>query len=165
MPRAQLIFLGRFARAHQIPQRFMLRIRHPHRRQLAGAIIPRQLQRIPTVRLHTISSFHRHQRRRYHGARRSHLRQLPIQHIPGRTCFLTESQLLHRSQFLDQLPNRLLSIRNHSQGPYFPILLRYRYGDHLNSVVLETDGREVELAAIQETELAKVEAAFGTTAA
>jgi hypothetical protein len=32
MPRAQLIFLGCFARAYQIPQRFVLRIRHPHRR-------------------------------------------------------------------------------------------------------------------------------------
>ena len=52
--RAQLIFLGRFARPYQIPQRFVLRIWQPHRRQLLGATIPFQFQRIPAIGLHAL---------------------------------------------------------------------------------------------------------------
>ena len=36
--RTQLILLRRLARSHQVAQRLMGRIRHPHRRQVSGAI-------------------------------------------------------------------------------------------------------------------------------
>ena len=55
MPRAQLILLRGFARAHQIAQGLMRRVRHPHRRQVARAITPRQLHRIPPIGLHPIA--------------------------------------------------------------------------------------------------------------
>ena len=41
--RPQLIFLSRLPRSYQISQRLMRRVRYPHRRQLSGPIIPRQL--------------------------------------------------------------------------------------------------------------------------
>ena len=49
----------------------MGRIRHPHRGQLSGPIIPRQLERIPPIGLHPFSRFHRYQRGRHDSALRS----------------------------------------------------------------------------------------------
>jgi hypothetical protein len=54
-----------------------------------------------------------------------------VQRVPGRSCFITKPQLLHRSQFLDQLPYRLLPIRNHTQQPHFSILLGDRCRNRL----------------------------------
>ena len=75
-------------------------IRYPHRRQLPGPIIPRQLQRIAPIGLHSLARFHRHQRWRHYFALRSQCRQLPVHNIPGGTCFITEPQLLHCLSFL-----------------------------------------------------------------
>jgi len=63
MPGAQLITLGRPARAHQVPQRLVRRIRHPHGRKVPGAVTARQLLGIAPVGLDPIPGLHRHQRR------------------------------------------------------------------------------------------------------
>src|ERR1019366_6712714 len=127
MPRPQLILLGCFAGSNQIPQRFVRRIRHPHRRQLSGSMIPRQLQRIATIRFHPVPALHRHQRRRNHFALRSQRRQLPVQNVARWPCFITKSQILHWPQFLHQSPNRFLAVRNLTQRPHLPFLLGYRH--------------------------------------
>ena len=57
MPRAKLILLGRFPGPHQIAQRLVIRVRHPYRCQFSRPIIPRQLQRIPPIRLHPSPAF------------------------------------------------------------------------------------------------------------
>ena len=107
MARPQLILLGRFPRADEIAQRFVRRVGHPHRRQVAGAITPRELQRVAPVRLDPIAGFDGHQRRRHHLALHPERRQLPIQHVPRRAGFITHAQLLGRSELLHQLPDRL----------------------------------------------------------
>ena len=77
--RLQLILPGSFARPHQITQSLMRLIRNPHRRQFSGTVATRQLLRIPAVRLHPITGFHRNQTRSDHLTIHSQLRQLPVQ--------------------------------------------------------------------------------------
>src|SRR5256885_8878649 len=61
VPGAQLITLGRPARAHQIAQRLVRGVRHPYGREVPGAVTARQLHSIATVSLDPISGFHRYQ--------------------------------------------------------------------------------------------------------
>src|SRR5215472_17364681 len=63
----------------------MSRIRYPHGCQLPSTIKARQLFRIPTVRLHPVSGLGWHQAGRDHLTGNSQLRELPVQHVPGRT--------------------------------------------------------------------------------
>jgi hypothetical protein len=120
MFRPQLVFLSCLPGSYQISQGLMGRIRYPHRRQLSGPIISRQLQRIASIGLHPFARFHRCQPGCHHLALRPQGRQLPVHDIPRWARFITEPQLLHGSQFLDQLPNRLLPIRNDSKRSHFP---------------------------------------------
>ena len=55
-------------RPHQIPHRLLLLIRNPHRRQLPATQQPRQLARVPPVRLDPLARRLRNPRRRPSGA-------------------------------------------------------------------------------------------------
>ena len=81
MPYPELVFLGRFPSPHQIAQRFVLGIGHPHRGQFAGAITTRQLLGIAAVGFHPVAGSGRHQRRRDHLTRHAQLGELPVQHL------------------------------------------------------------------------------------
>ena len=93
VPRLQLILLGRFARPHQIAQRFVRGVRHPHGRQLPGAVAARQFLRIAAVGLHPISGLGRNQAGRDHFTGNSQLRELPVEHVPGRSSFIAGLQM------------------------------------------------------------------------
>ena len=82
----QLIALGCEPSPHQVPQRLMRRVRHPHRRQIPRSVAARQLLRIAPVRLDPVPGLHRHQGRGDYLALHPQLAQLPIQHVTaGRT--------------------------------------------------------------------------------
>ena len=68
MPRAQLILLGSLPLSDKITQRLRVFIGNPHRSQISGAVTACQLQRVPPVRLHTVSGLLRYQARRHHRA-------------------------------------------------------------------------------------------------
>ena len=69
------------ARTREVTDGFLLQVRHPHRRQLAGSVQPGQAQPIPTVRLHPLSSLARNQRRRHHRALMTPLGQCAVQSV------------------------------------------------------------------------------------
>ena len=94
VPRPQLILLRGFARPHQVPQGFMRRIRHPHRRQISTAITPGQLLGIPPVGLHPIPRLHRNQSRRDHHTADPRPGELPIQGVAVRPGLVAHLQLL-----------------------------------------------------------------------
>ncbi len=59
MAGAQLVLLRRLSSSHQIPQRFVRGVRHPHGRQVSGAVTPRELLGIASIRLHPIAGLGR----------------------------------------------------------------------------------------------------------
>src|SRR2546426_10398836 len=63
MPGSELIFLGGLARADQVAQRLVRRVRNPHRREIPAAEAPRQAFRIATVSLDAVAGLDRHQGR------------------------------------------------------------------------------------------------------
>lgn len=138
MARAQLILLRGFPGPYQIPQRLMRRVRHPDRRQVAGAITPRQLQRVAPIRFHAIARLHGHQGGRHHLACHPECRQLPIHHIPGRARLVAHSQLLGRPQLFHQPSDRLRSVRNHAHRPHLTVRFRHRHGNRFR-MDIETD--------------------------
>ena len=91
----------------------------------------RQLLGITPIRLHPIAGLYWHQCWRYHVALNAQLCQLPVDDIPSRPGLVTDSQLLRRTQLLDQLAYRFQAVRNRSQASYLTIRLRNRNGDCL----------------------------------
>ena len=76
--------------AHQIAHRLVRSIRNPHRGQLARPVQPRQTGRIPPIRLDPIARPLRDQRRRHHNAFVPVRRQVTLDAIAARACFITE---------------------------------------------------------------------------
>ena len=108
----QLDPLQVFACPDQVAHRLLLRIRHPHRRQLARAVQTRQHQRVPPVGLHPVAGPPRDQARRHHHTGMPQRRQLPVKPVPARTRLVTEAQpLAVPAQLAHQPPPR---------GPFVP---------------------------------------------
>lgn len=126
MTRPQLILLGRLPCPNQVPQCLGAFVWNPHRCQIVGAVIARQLLGIPPVRLHPIARLHRNQRGRHHCALHPQLRQLPVQYVASRIGFIAGPQLLHRTKLLHQLVDRLFPVGYRSQAAYLAVLLGYR---------------------------------------
>jgi hypothetical protein len=76
--RTLLIRLGCLAQTHQVAQRFVRLVRHPHRGQFTRPQIARQLDRIPTIRLDSIPGLDRNQRRSHYDAINTQPRQLTL---------------------------------------------------------------------------------------
>src|SRR5262245_1550223 len=91
-------------RPREIAHRLMVPVRYPYRGELAGAQQLCQALGITPVGLHSIARLSRNQRRRNHHASMPEPRNLPMQSVSGRTCFVTE----HRSiVFSRQLAHEL----------------------------------------------------------
>lgn len=131
MPRPQLILFRCFPRAHEIPQRLLGGIGHVHRRELAGAITTRELERIAAIRLHAIARFRRDQRRRDHLAGDAKLRQLPVEHVPAGPGFIADPQLGRRAERAQPLGDRLRTIGNDPEAPRLARRVRDRHRDRL----------------------------------
>ena len=104
-------------------------VRNPDRRQLTGTVAARQFLRIAAVGLHPVSGFGWNQTGSNHLTGNSQLRQLPIQHVPGRAGFIAGPQMLHWSEFMNQLADRFQSIRNHPDRPDLPARFGNRHSD------------------------------------
>ena len=129
--RAQLIAFGREPRPHQIPQRLMGFVRHPHRRQVPRPIAARQLLGIAPVGLHPVSCLHRHQRRGHHFAVHSQLRELPVQHVTGRARLVAHLQALRLAELADQPSHRLGTVRNRPKTAHLTAYFRHRHRNRL----------------------------------
>lgn len=81
MLRARGVTFGSLSPAHQISQRFVLRVRNPDRRQVAAAMTASQLLGVSTVRLDPLARLLRCERRGDHIARDAHLRELPVESV------------------------------------------------------------------------------------
>ena len=79
-------------RGDQIAHRFMSLVRGPYLRQLTGAEQPRQLDRVPAVRLHAVAGPTRDQRRGDNRAGVTKLLYLALQPVTCRTSLVTEVQ-------------------------------------------------------------------------
>jgi hypothetical protein len=79
----------RLARPDEIAHRLVNRVRHPHPRQLAGPMQPRQRHRIAPVGLDPLSWPLWDQRRSDHQAGLPESPDLPIQPVSGRPRFLS----------------------------------------------------------------------------
>jgi hypothetical protein len=90
--RPQLILLRCLPGAHQIAERLVRRVRHPHRRQIAGAIAARQCLGITPIGLDPIPRLHWDQRWGHHLTPHPEGGQLPIDHIPRRARFVADAQ-------------------------------------------------------------------------
>ena len=120
----QLIFLCRFARPDQIPERFVRCVWYPHRRQFPGAIATRQFLGIPPIGFDPSPAFvgTRLGAITWHSTPK--LRELPVKNVTGRAGLVTDLQILLPDPTLDQLANRLQPIRNGPVRANLPILLR-----------------------------------------
>src|SRR5438105_2122755 len=79
----KLVTLGSVARTNEVPQRLLLCIGDPDRREIPTPMKPRELFGVATVRLYSVSRLHRNERRRDHLALHPHLRKLPVQAVPA----------------------------------------------------------------------------------
>jgi hypothetical protein len=129
--RATLVLFRRRARAHQISQRLVRGIGHPHRRECAALVALGQLLRVAPVRLDLLARLSRNQRRRDDVAVDAHLRELPVQRVARRPGFVTDLQSLRAADLVDELPHRLRPIRELPQAPRFPVPLAHRGRDRL----------------------------------
>src|SRR6185436_13215233 len=75
--------------------------------------------------------FGRNQAWRDHFTDNSQLRELPVEYIPGRSCFIASLYLPDRTQFPDQLTNRLQPVRNHPMGANLSATFGYGNRDRL----------------------------------
>jgi hypothetical protein len=128
---AQLIALGGQARAHQVTQRLVRRIGHPHRGQIPRAEAARELRGIASIGLDPIAGFHRYHRRGHHLAAHAQLRELPVQHVAGGPRLVAHPQLLGFAEFADQSANRLGTVRDDPKAAHFTVRLCYGHRDRL----------------------------------
>lgn len=73
-------------------------VRHPHCRQFSGPVAARQFLRVAAVGLDPVPGFSGDQTRRDYRTGNSHLRELPVEHVPSRTGLIAVSLMLDRSQ-------------------------------------------------------------------
>ncbi len=131
MPGSQLITLGRQACTHQIAQRLVRRIRHPHRRQIPGPVAAGELLDIAPIGLDPVAGLHRHQRRGHHLAVHAQLRQLPVQHVAGRSGLIAHPQARGLAELVSQAAHRLGPVRNGPQTAHFDTRLSDRHRNRL----------------------------------
>src|SRR4029078_1731706 len=94
-------------------------IRNPDRRQIAGAQLLRQTERVAPVGLHPVARLLLDQRRRKHNALMTQALDLPIEPIPSRTRLVAERQpLISGGKLLHQLGCRYSGIVDLADKPH-----------------------------------------------
>src|SRR4029079_12226263 len=103
----------------QITHRLVTFIRNPDRRQIAGAQLLRQTERVAPVGLHPVARLLWDQRRRNHNALMTQALDLPIEPIPSRTRLVAERQpLISGGKLLHQLGCRYSGIVDLAAKPH-----------------------------------------------
>jgi hypothetical protein len=108
------IFTDIITGPRQVPHRFLVRRRRPHRRQQPGAPQLDQFARVPPVRLDPLARFPRNQRGRHHVAVHARGRQPPLQRIAPRPRFIKHAHRPRRLalQPFHQPSNRIRLVRH-----------------------------------------------------
>ena len=110
----------RFAGADKIAHRLVSRIGHPHARQFAGPMQPRQRDRIPSVRLDALARPFRDQSRSDHHAIVAESLDLPIKPVSRRSGFKTDMQpAVSLRQSLDRPLDRQWTVLDIAEKPDF----------------------------------------------
>ena len=120
MPRPHQLATRVLASADQIACRLLVRLRHPHRHQLAQPQQPRQPLGIATIRLDPVSRRTRDLRRRRNHAHDPRRRTGTREPVAGRACFVRHP---HRPR---KLPQPLDRLRRQRRRPQTPKLTRRR---------------------------------------
>ncbi len=97
MPRPHQLATRVLARPHQIAGRLLVRLRHPHRDQLAEPQQPRQPLRVATVGLDPVRRRPRDLRRRRHRARDPGRRARTREPVPGRAGLIGDPHRRRRT--------------------------------------------------------------------
>lgn len=118
MSGTQFVALRCLAGTHQVTQRLVCGVGHPHHGELSRPVTARQLLRISPVGLHSIARLRRNQARRHHLAAHAKLDKLPVQHVAARPRLVADSQFLDGTQLLDELAYRVRPVWNRPKRPY-----------------------------------------------
>jgi hypothetical protein len=109
-------------------------IRHPDRRQLTGTVQPRELDRVPTVRLDPLPRLARYQRRRHHVTLVSHLTQLSLDAVAARAGLIAKPKFVPLGGQLSRQPlHRGRPVRDFSILAHFAkasLQARFRHAHH-----------------------------------
>jgi hypothetical protein len=147
LPRPMLLLAHLVTRPDQIPHRFILRIGHVNAGEFTRPQQPRQLIRIPPVRLDAVARLSRHFGRRDNDALRSMLPDEPAQRIPPWPRLVTTLQCrvgMRCLQFLDQ-PQHVVVLP--ADDPITPHLRAVRRGQrHGDGIVVNIQPDEQDAA-------------------
>lgn len=120
----------RQARAHKITDRLMGLVGNPNRRQLASAVQPGKVDRIPPVGLDAVTGLARDQRRSDHGTSVPALGQLPLNAVAARAGLITKPQLAAAAaESCSQRLQGNWGVRDLSMLAHFPPLARLGHRD------------------------------------
>ena len=136
LPRPPQSFHRGLPSPRQVAHRLVGRVRHPDRRQLAGAEQRGQGRRIATVGLDVPTRPHRHHRRRHHLAVVAHRTDLAVKPVPRGTGFIAEGEPpVLPCQLLHQLAHRLRPAGDGAEQAHLPApaTLRNRHRKRLCS--------------------------------
>jgi hypothetical protein len=112
MTRVAPLANGVLAPAHQVADRLVGAVGHPHRRELAHARQPRKLHRVAPVGLDSLAARARNRRRRHHLAAPAQAREVALQREPARASFIHDVQLVSQTN----QPAHRLGDRRRSPG-------------------------------------------------
>src|ERR1051325_3012042 len=116
-----LIFAGGFACANEITQGFVGGVWYPTGSEIAGAMTTSELNRVASISLNFVTWSSGNESRRNHLALPAESSELPVEHIAGRTSFITSAEFFGRPEFLNQAPNRFFAVRNCAEVANFTI--------------------------------------------
>jgi len=119
----------RQARAHEITDRLMGLVGNPNRRQLASAVQPGEVGRIPPVGLDAVTGLAWDQRRSDHDTLMAALAQLTLDAVAARPSPIAETQFATATQPRSQCPQRSRCVRDLPMLAHFPPLARLGHRD------------------------------------
>ncbi len=125
--RAELVLLGRLAGPHEIPQRFVGRVRDPDWGEVAGPVAVGELGGVASVGLHPIPRLGRDEGGGDDVTVHPEFGQLPVEHVAAGARLITHPELLARAELPDQLGDGLGDVGDDPQGADFTA--RFRHGD------------------------------------
>jgi hypothetical protein len=128
---AELVTLGSLTRPHQIPQRLVSRIRHPHGRQVAAPEQAGELLGIAPVSLDPVAGLDGHQGRGDDDAGDAELGELPVEGVAAGTGLVASPQGLGRPELPHQSADGLAIVGDRPETPHLATRLSHGDGDRI----------------------------------
>ena len=121
--------LGVLARTHQIAKRFVLQVRHPHRREVTAAEQPGQAECVPVVGLDPVTRSSWGQRRCHHHRLDVQGGQLTVQVVAGRARLVRCDQACTPAQPRHRFAHLAWLIGDGAEQHRRPVGFGHRYRD------------------------------------